>query len=283
MRKISILILVLFSFLFSEELNLNNMVFVEGGTFMMGSNDGEDHEKPVHKVTINSFYMGKYEVTVNEFKKFMDETGYKTDAEKQGYSYPYGVIPKKKNGVTWRCNTQGCIYPLLECNYPVIYVSHHDAVNYCKWLSRKTGENYRLPTEAEWEYAARGGNKSRGYKYSGSDNPDEVAWYWDGTSEGCEPGLIPLITHPVGQKKPNELELYDMSGNVCEWCNDWYDKNYYSNSPSSNPRGPIKGIYRVLRGGSLDAVYSVCSVNFRESRSPRTNEYSIGFRVAKSK
>ncbi|MFQ5825171.1 MAG: SUMF1/EgtB/PvdO family nonheme iron enzyme, partial [bacterium] len=220
----------------SRRTDMGNMVFVEGGTFQMGSNDGYDDEKPVHSVTVSSFYMSKYEVTVAEFKRFVEATSYQTDADKQGWSYIWtGTSWEKKNEVNWKCDVNGNERPASDYDHPVIHVSWNDAVAYCKWAGG------HLPTEAEWEYAARGGSKSHGYKYSGSNKAGEVAWYFNNSGK---------TTHPVGQKQPNELGLYDMSGNVWEWCWDWYDKNYYRNSPRNNPKGPNSGKYRVLRGGS---------------------------------
>ncbi len=181
------------------------MVYVAGGTFQMGSNKYSD-EKPIHTVTISSFFMDKTEVTQGQYRKVM------------------GKNPSYFSG----CD---------DC--PVEKVTWHDANVYAK----KVGK--RLPTEAEWEYAARGGVETNGSssqtKYAGSNNIKDVAWY-EGNS-GSK-------THPVGQKDPNELGLYDMSGNVWEWCSDWYDSGYYKNSPKNNPKGPNSGTDRVLRGGS---------------------------------
>ncbi len=250
---------------------INDLVAVEGGTFMMGGNE-YSNEKPIHEVTLSSFYIGKYQVTLAQFKAFIEDSRYKTDAEKKtdGYgSYVYeGNSWKKKDGIDWRHNVEG----KLQTNdqHPVIHVSWNDATEYCKWLSRKTGKNYTLPTEAEWEYAARGGNKSKGFTYAGSNNIDEVAWYDKNSGNK---------TQPVGQKLPNELGIYDMSGNVWEWCQDWYDENYYKNSPANNPTGPSTSSYRVLRGGSWssDAVY--CRVANRFNRTPATRDFIVGFRV----
>ena len=178
------------------------MFYVAGGTFQMGSNSGGSDEKPIRTVTISSFFMDKTEVTQAQYRKVM------------------GKNPSHFSS----CD---------DC--PVESVSWHDANEYAK----KVGK--RLPTEAEWEYAARGGNKSMGYKYAGSNNIKDVAWY-DGNSGNK--------THPVAQKQPNELGLYDMSGNVLEWCSDWYDSAYYGKSPITDPEGPNSGTLRVLRGGS---------------------------------
>ncbi len=132
---------------------------------------------------------------------------------------------------------------------------------------------YRLPTEAEWEYAARGGNQSQGYTYSGGNNLDDVAWY--GYNSGS-------VTHEVGTKQPNELGIYDMSGNVWEWCNDWYDGNYYSNSPIYNPKGPSSGSRRVRRGGGWSREPNCCRVADRDYDFPTSSYGDLGFRIARS-
>ena len=251
------------------------MVYVKGGTFTMGcsseQSDCDDDEKPVHEVTVDDFYMGKYEVTVAQFKQFIDETSYRTDAYKEGWSYVYTGSFKKKNGVNWQCDAIGNQRPPSEYNHSVIHVSWNDAVAYCKWLSRKTGKGYRLPTEAEWEYASREGANGSSTKYAGSNNIDDVAWY-NGNSGGK--------THPVGQKQPNELGIYDMSGNVWEWCADWYDNDYYDNSPRNNPQGPSSGEYRLLRGGSWFDDDGSCRVAHRGRSDPDSGLIIDGFRIA---
>ena len=207
------------------------MVFVEGGTYQMGSNSESD-EKPIHTVTVSSFYMDKTEVTQAEYRKVM------------------GKNPSKFSG----CD---------DC--PVENVSWHDANEYAK----KVGK--RLPTEAEWEYAARGGNKSKGYSYSGSNDLDAVGWY-DNNSSGK--------THPVAQKQPNELGLYDMSGNVWEWCSDRYGD--YSSSSQTDPQGSNSGEYRVLRGGSWGSLDGSCRVANRNGSDPGSRYYDLGFRLVLS-
>ncbi len=169
--------------------------------------DGRSDEKPVHKVCVDDFYIGKYEVTQGQWKAIM------------------GNNPSSFSNCGDNC--------------PVENISWNDAQEFINKLNKKTGKNYRLPTEAEWEYAARSGGRSE--KYSGGNDIDSVAWYKKNSGSK---------THPVGQKSANGLGLYDMSGNVWEWVNDWYSSSYYSKSPKNNPKGPDIGSARVLRGGS---------------------------------
>lgn len=214
------------------------LIRAEGGTFLMGGQDDQvqENEKPAHEVTLNTFYIGKYPVTQAQWRAVMNTNP----------SYFKGD------------------------NLPVENVSWEDAVEFCHRLSQLTGKNYRLSTEAEWEYAARGGNKSRSYKYAGSNNLDTVAWY---EQKGG------ATTRPVGQKNPNELGLYDMSGNVWEWCQDWYDADYYKNSPKENPKGAHSGTYRVLRGGSWFNRAIGCRVALRDHDAPGNRGYDRGFRI----
>ena len=202
-----------------------NMVYVAGGTFQMGSNDGDDNEKPVHSVTLSDYYIGQTEVTQELWQAVM------------GSIPSYSGFKGAKN--------------------PVNDVSWNDCQEFISKLNSLTGGRFRLPTEAEWEYAARGGNKSRGYKYSGSDYLGSVAWYKD--NSGRE-------VHPVGSKSANELGLYDMSGNVYEWCSDW--KGSYSSSPQTNPTGASSGSDRVLRGGSYCDGESLCRSAYRSNYFP---------------
>jgi formylglycine-generating enzyme required for sulfatase activity len=219
---------------------VNNMVYVEGGTFTMGAtseqgSDAADDEKPAHQVTLSSFSIGKYEVTQEEWEAVM------------------GSNPSDFKGA----------------KRPVEQVSWEYCQEFIRKLNQLTGKKFRLPTEAEWEYAARGGNRSVGYKYAGSDNLGSVAWYED--NSGSE-------THPVGQKSPNELGLYDMSGNVWEWCQDWYGS--YSSSSQTNPTGPNSGSDRVGRGGSWDINAGDCRSSFRNFDSPSCRYNYLGLRLA---
>lgn len=244
------------------------MVFVEGGRFLMGSEEN-DREKPIHEVTVSDFHIGKYPVTLAEFAEFVQETKYQTDADRGDGSYVWGgSIWKMTPGVNWRCGVDGKPRPESDYNHPVIHVSWNDAVTYAQWLSSKTNKNYRLPSEAEWEYAARGGQSSCGYPYAGSENLDEVAWY-SGNSDSN--------THPVGLKTPNELGLYDLSGNVWEWCQDW--DGDYPNSPQTNPMGPNSGSLRVIRGGGWGSRAFYCRVTLRYYVIPGDRNADLGFRL----
>ena len=217
-----------------------NMVWVEGGTFSMGATpeqgvDVADDEKPVHSVTLSGYYIGKTEVTQALWKAVM------------------GTNPSLFKGD----------------NLPVECVSWDDCQVFIRKLNSLTGQNFRLPTEAEWEFACRGGNNSRGYKYSGSNYIDNVAWYWDNSGiKYLEPifGKLRQKTHPVATKAPNELGIYDMTGNVCEWCNDWYGD--YRSDAQTNPKGLDNGSGRVLRGGSWAIQEDECRSSSRRGGDP---------------
>ena len=224
------------------------MVLVEGGTFTMGCTDGEceSNEFPTRKVTLSSFKMAKYPVTQKQWIVIMGRT-ITEQAALAGQANLYGAGD----------------------NYPIHYVSWSDAQEFIQKLNASTGKNYRLPTEAEWEYAARGGEESKGYKYSGGNDIDTIAWYYNNSGQ----------TKSVGTKAPNELGIYDMSGNVYEWCSDWYGPDYQTNSPQNNPIGPATGSNRVLRGGSWSAGASACRVSYRISNTPNFRKNDYGFRL----
>ena len=216
-----------------------DMVYVEGGSFDMGAtyeqvDNALDNEKPVHRVTLSGYYIGMYEVTQELWEAVM------------GSNPSYHAASQ----------------------YPVESVSWNDCKEFVSRLSSLTGMIFRLPTEAEWEYAARGGNKSLHYKYSGSDNIDEVAWYNNNSGRS---------THAVGTKSPNELGIYDMSGNVWEWCSDWYGG--YSAGAQTNPQGPSSGSYRVLRGGSWINYAGNCRVSIRSYDDPGNSNINFGLRL----
>lgn len=219
---------------------INNMVHVDGGTFMMGAtseqgSDAYEDEKPAHQVTLSSFSICKYEVTQEEWEAVM------------------GKNPSEFKGA----------------KLPVEIVSWDDCQEFIRRLNELTGKQFRLPTEAEWEYAARGGSKSRGYKYAGGNDLGSVAWYCNNSGGK---------THEVGQKQPNELGLYDMGGNVWEWCQDWGGS--YSSSSQTNPTGPSSGSDRVCRGGGWFYDERTCRVSSRFKNTPSISFHSLGFRLA---
>ncbi len=213
------------------------MVAVDGGTFQMGSETGDSDEKPVHEVKLNSFSIGQTEVSQELWEAVMNT-----------------------NPSNWK----GLMLPVER-------VSWNDCQTFITKLNSLTGQQFRLPTEAEWEYAARGGNQSKGYTYSGSNNIGDVAWY--DSNSGSK-------THEVATKAPNELGIYDMTGNVWEWCQDWYASSYYSSSLIINPKGPSSGSHRVRRGGSWLNTAENCHCANRDGSTPDYTSDGLGFRLA---
>jgi formylglycine-generating enzyme required for sulfatase activity len=264
----------------------SDMIFVKGGSFTMGCVDGEyrclgfNGETPAHKVTLDDFCIGKYPVTQKQWKSIMGT----------------GMREQQAKVLEW----YGVFAELVGegDDYPVYYVSWDDTQEFIEKLNLATDKKYRLLTEAEWEYAARGGTKSRGYKYAGSNNYNEVAWYYENCGDKrlefdssdlgfYEPNPVrsekEIVnnngTHPVGTKKPNELGIYDMNGNVSEWVWDWWGE--YSSAPQVNPKGPSGGEKRVIRGGSWQLLWS--EVHDRTTYWPdiyTTDMAGIGFRLA---
>ena len=236
------------------------MVYVQGGTFTMGAtseqgSDAYNWEKPSHSVTLSSYHIGESEVTQGLWEAVM------------------GSNPSKFKGA----------------NNPVECVSWNDCKSFISKLNSLTGQRFRLPTEAEWEYAARGGNKSKHFKYSGSNTLSAVAWYWQnsgdtyliGTDNDWKYDKIVknnCKTHPVKTKSPNELGLYDMSGNVWEWCQDWYGS--YSSGTQMNPAGPSSGSRRVRRGGSWFNSARFCRVSLRGGPTPAKRYRNLGLRLS---
>ncbi len=267
----------------------DNMVLVRGGTFQMGSTDGEEDEKPVHTVTLSDFYLSKYEISVGEFRAFIEDSGYQTDAEKDGNSWGYeGKNWTDVVGRNWRHDPEGNPAP---DNHPVTNVSWNDATAYCEWLSRKTGKKYRLPTEAEWEYAA--GNGAQHTKYSwGNGAPsgknagnvaDETAanhFSWVKNVSNIFVGYTDgfALNAPIGSFNANDLGFFDMNGNVWEWCSDWYE-NYSGNEVNRNsPKTPG----RIDRGGSWFDSPARSRVSVRRHWPPTTSSSSLGFRLART-
>ena len=249
-------------------------VNVDGGTFQMGSNNGRNDEKPVHAVTLNSFKMTKYEITNGQYCKFLNAIGCNSDGSYNDAEYGninyISIKGTFNDGQITYINGQ-FVPKKGRTDYPVIYVSWYGAHAFAKWAGG------RLPTEAEWEFAARGGNKSKGYTYSGSNILGTVAWYAENEDNRNDSSYM----HLVGTKSPNELGLYDMSGNALEWCKDWYNPNYYSNSPQRNPQGPSNGYSRVQRGGEVRSPANHCTVTYRCKIQPTNNINAPGFRIVR--
>ncbi|MBQ2838529.1 MAG: formylglycine-generating enzyme family protein [Muribaculaceae bacterium] len=252
------------------------MIAVEGGTFTMGAtaeqgtSDPWDDESPTHQVTLSDFYIGKYEVTQQLWEYVMKYSGTCADGSTMS-AYASDV---------WLGTNPSSSYGVGNY-YPAYYVSWEDIVNiFIPRLNKITGKTFRLPTEAEWEYAARGGNKSKGYKYSGSNTIGDVAWYGDNAYD-VGSSSSNYGTHPVGTKAPNELGLYDMSGNVWEWCSDWYGS--YSSIAQTDPSGAGSGSYRVLRGGSWYYPAQYCRVASRDYGTPGGRFDYRGFRLVCSR
>jgi formylglycine-generating enzyme required for sulfatase activity/serine/threonine protein kinase len=250
------------------------MVEIPGGVFLMGF-DGKGAtgpEQPVHPVLVSDFSLGKYEVTIGDFRKFVAATGYKTTAEKEGSTFIYDNGSSKKAAVNWRHDINGNLVDLAQANLPVVHVSWYDAVAYCNWLSEKTKRECRLPTEAEWEYATLGGKRGNIFSFNSGNNLSDISW----NGENAE-----NTYHQVGGKKPNELGLFDMIGNVYEWCADWYDPNAYRSAKAENPAGPASGDKKVIRGGSWyregDGEYYRPTLRFLLD--PNERGAKVGFRV----
>jgi formylglycine-generating enzyme len=245
-KQVITIILILCGFSASFAQSYPKMITVEGGTFTMGDTEsaGQIDEQPTHEVTLETFKIAKTETTVAQWKVF--------------------------------CNAIGLSMPETPSwgwidSHPIVNITNDEAKAYCSWLSEKFGGNWRLPTEAEWEYAARGGNKSNNYTYSGSNDLNETCYYE--ANSGSK-------THSVATKKPNELGLYDMSGNVWEWCKDLYGD--YGATAQTNPQGAASGSSRVLRGGGWFSSAVYCRLSSRFYSAPYDSNVSGGFRVVLS-
>jgi sulfatase modifying factor 1 len=247
MKKQAImLLLILAGFANTYAQSYPEMVTVEGGTFTIGHTEmegGTKNEQPTHQVTLKTYKIAKTETTVAQWRAFCAATG--------------------------RSMPEAPSWGLID-SHPIVNVNYGDAMAYCDWLAKKMDADYRLPTEAEWEYAARGGKLSKGRKYSGGYI---LSACWFINNSGYK-------THAVATLNPNELGIYDMSGNVWEWCKDWFGS--YSSAAQTNPKGPTTGTYRVLRGGSYADSESNCRVARRNLIGPSDPSERIGFRVVLS-
>lgn len=236
-----------------------DMVYVEGDSFTMGSNEGFIDEKPVHQVELDDFLIGSLEVTNHQFVIFLNDVG----AGQNGFLGTTQLIYLSKDIFYYdgffRINPN-------SLDFPVVNVSWYGAMEFCKWMGA------RLPSEAEWEYAAGSGSHHSTTPYSGSDIADEAGWYKENSNNN---------THKSGTKTANNLDIYDMSGNVREWCNDWYSDIYYNSSPSNNPEGPLTGSSKVLRGGGYKSSASHLVITNRDYANPLLGREDIGFRVTR--
>ena len=276
------------------------MVYIPGGSFLMGTDDKEgfpaDGEGPIRKVTVNPFYMDPYAVTNKEFKAFTDETGYITDAEKFGNSFVFYQFLSKKTAskvtqqvqqTPWWMVVEGASWKHPEgpdskidhrMDHPVIHVSWNDAQAYCTWAGK------RLPTEAEWEFAARGGLEQKKYPWGDELTPGGIHQcnIWQGRFPSLnkkEDGYAG--TAPVQSFPPNGYGLYNVAGNVWEWCSDWFSTNIHQRGGRKNPKGPKIGTAKVMRGGSYLCHRSYCNryrVAARTANTPDSSTGNIGFR-----
>ena len=275
--------------LFAESIGIQ-LAVIPAGSFLMGSAENEEgrsgDESPQHRVQISrEFRLGRTEVTKGQFAAFVRDTGYRTEAEKDGQG-GYGFDPETGNfkqdpQYTW----QNPGFPQTD-DHPVVNVSWNDAQEFLKWLSRKDGRRYRLPTEAEWEYACRAGSTTRYWNGDDAEGLAEIANVADGTAKAkfdswttitARDGFV--VTAPVGRFPANKFGLHDMHGNVWEWCADWYDSAYYASSPGTDPQGPSSGSSRVLRGGSWGNVPNLVRCASRLDFTPAYRLSYLGFRV----
>lgn len=266
-----------------DDPRFKDMMFIPGGVLLMGAEDEMPFEAPVHEARIDAFWIDKFEVTVAEFQRFVEATGYRTEAEKFGWSGVFDI----KTGAWTRVDRADWRRPdgpasKAAPDEPVTQVSWNDAHEYAKWAGK------RLPTEAEWEYAARGGLTGKRYIWGDELRPGghPAANWWQGRFPSYNTGEDGFLGRaPVGKFPPNGYGLYDMTGNVWEWCSDWFDPDYYSRSPRDNPQGPDEGEERAMRGGSWLCSENFCT-NFRPAArshaTPDSGLNNLGFRCVRS-
>ncbi len=266
--------------LIASDINLGDGVSITSGTFSMGDSSGLIDQQPMHDVTLTEYFISAYTVTNAAYKIFCDMTGHSYPPEGGNNQPPLGYLVN---------------YP----EYPVVGISWYDAARYCNWLSEKKGytacydttnwsydptkNGYHLPSEAQWERAARGNLDRKKYPW-GDENPGTRCNYQ--SYQGILEDEMAKFSNnrgtlPVGKFQPNGLMLYDMAGNVLEWCNDWYQEDYYSESPSEDPPGPDSGFEKVIRGGAWNRSETYLECAFRDKKSPTTRRFDIGFRIAR--
>jgi formylglycine-generating enzyme required for sulfatase activity len=268
------------------------LALIPPGKFLMGSpqsEEGRDKDEAQHEVAITQpFYLGVHAVTVGQFRAFVKAKGYQTEAERDGSgAWGYNARTKKfESGKEFTWNNPGW---RQSDDHPVVNVTWNDAVAFCEWLSDQEGVKYRLPTEAEWEYSCRAGTTTRFYSGDKDDSLKGVANLADASFKQKHPDATWAVswddgypfTAPAGRFKPNAFGLYDMHGNVWEWCADWYDENYYKESPKQDPPGPSAGAFRVVRGGSFNNDPGDCRAADRFGYAPDNRNCRIGFRAGR--
>jgi sulfatase modifying factor 1 len=265
-----------------------NLLLIPRGKFLMGSPKSEKDrldDELQHEVEITQpFYLGQHEVTVRQFKAFVNDATYLTEAEKDGKGGRAfdGKDFVQKPEFTWKN-----LHFTQSDDHPVVIVSWNDAAAFCAWLSKKEGKTYRLPTEAEWEYAARAGTKTR---FNAGDKEDDLKAAGNIADASLKKKWADAIwatqwddgfpfTAPVGKFQANGFGLHDMHGNVWEWCSDWYGEDYYGKSPKQDPQGPLRGKERVSRGGAWSTQPKFCRSAFRDWHEPSYRSDCVGFRV----
>lgn len=241
------------------------MVTIPAGSFIMGSKEGQENENPIHEVSLSSFEISKHEVTNHQFRTFVKATKYKTTAEEEN------------SAQSWNS------YAILgRARYPVVYITYKDALAYCNWLSTTTKQTYRLPTEAEWEYSARGGTKDQPYPWGKNIEVSNANYAYDDSRKAYGEPILDYLK-PVGSYSANGFGLYDVIGNVAEWCFDGFKTDYYKESPKENPICPDQGSARVVRGGGWMNTTAFFSVSFRKNHPGAYKSSSVGFRVVRVK
>ena len=267
-----------------------SLVPIPAGEFPMGSTESEIRmlieeggkakreslfrsEGPRHRVRITRpFHLGKTSVTIGQFRQFAAATSYKTEAERDGRG-GFGMVGRAWNREPKYIWSSGAGFAATD-DHPVVNVSWNDAVEFCEWLSRKEGATYRLPTEAEWEYACRAGSDTRADLKSARSHLEKTAWYRQNSD---------WKIHPVAQKQPNAFGLYDMIGNMRNWCSDWFAQGYYANSPVEDPTGPATGTNRIVRGCAFHADVEFARPAMRAADPPAHRMGQLGFRVLRER